>query len=355
MPGIEQLIGIDVGTALQVIALGFVGGLLSGFIGTGGAFFMTPGMMNLGIPGALAVGSNIAHKFGRSLIGSKAHIEMGHVDRKLAIFLLLTAVPGMQIAAMVNKSFYSASGGASDSVLGDLYISVVFVVVLAAISIGMLHDYLRSRHPDQHPPSKVAERLAHLRLPPMIDFPNSDIRVSLWLLAFVGLMIGFLTGTVGVGGFLGVPAMIYLFGVPTVVAAGTHTFLAIFVGGWGTLAYAWGGFVDLRLTFLLFLGSLLGIHIGTYGTKVVREEFLRLVTGGVILICVVSRALSVPVYLDKLEFLDISAGLSFFLDLASKITLYISGIFGVVVILVVVIRAWLRRRRISAMLRSYDA
>ena len=90
IPG-GQFIVLDVVAAVQVILLGFIGGILSGFIGSGGAFFMTPGMMNLGVPGAIAVASNITHKFGKAMIGQKRHGEMGHVDKKLAIFMLATA------------------------------------------------------------------------------------------------------------------------------------------------------------------------------------------------------------------------------------------------------------------------
>jgi hypothetical protein len=101
-----------------------------------------------------------------------------------------------------------------------------------------------------------------------------------------------------VGGFIGVPAMIYIFGVPTAVAAGTELYLAMYMGAWGAIGYAWGGFVDLRLVLLLYLGSLTGIYIGAYGTKVVKENLIRLVTAIIILLCVVSRAVNIPVYLD---------------------------------------------------------
>ena len=90
----EHFIELNLVTALQVVLLGFVGGTLSGFIGSGGAFFMTPGMMNLGVLGPIAVGSNITHKFGKAMVGSKRHGELGHVDKKLGVFMLITAAEG---------------------------------------------------------------------------------------------------------------------------------------------------------------------------------------------------------------------------------------------------------------------
>ena len=81
---------------LLVVLLGFMGGTISGFIGSGGAFLMTPGMMNLGIPGAMAVGANITHKFGKAMVGSRKHGKLGNVDKKLGIFLLITAFYSLQ-------------------------------------------------------------------------------------------------------------------------------------------------------------------------------------------------------------------------------------------------------------------
>ncbi|HDH57354.1 MAG TPA: sulfite exporter TauE/SafE family protein, partial [Bacteroidetes bacterium] len=98
MIGGSMFIELTLLNALQVITLGLVGGVLSGFIGSGGAFFMTPGMMNLGVPGVVAVGTNITHKFGKALMGSRRHGELGHVDKKLGLFMLITAFIGIRLA-----------------------------------------------------------------------------------------------------------------------------------------------------------------------------------------------------------------------------------------------------------------
>src|SRR4030042_1389740 len=112
----------------------------------------------------------------------------------------------------------------------------------------------------------------------------------------------------GGGGFVGVPAMSYIFGVPTAVAAGTELYLAMFMGAFGALSYAWEGYVDIRLTLLLYTGSLVGVHLGTYGVKVVNEKVIRLVTTVIILLCVLSRAIAVPVYIRQLNFLAMDPG-----------------------------------------------
>jgi len=144
-----------------------------------------------------------------------------------------------------------------------------------------------------------------------------------------------------------VPAMIYVFGVPTAVATGTELYLAMFMGAYGALSYAYQGYVDIRLTLLLYLGSLLGIYLGVYGVKVVKERYIRIVTGLIIVLCVMSRAIAIPVYLRQLELVSYQAGWDTYLNMASKLFLFASGLTGALVILYHVARAYLQRRRIQ--------
>jgi uncharacterized protein len=345
---------LDWATMAQVSMLGFIGGVLSGFIGSGGAFFMTPGMMNLGVAGPVAVASNITHKFGKAMIGSKQHGEMGHVDKKLAAFMLVTAAVGINLAVFVMKSMFSSEDGGEVAEKGagaNLYISLVFCIVLAIVSISMLRDIVRSRtKEDTSPSQKIVDFLNRFRLHPMIRFPVADVNVSLWTILVCGLATGYLAGTIGVGGFIGVPAMIYVFGLSAQVAAGTELYLAMFMGAYGALNYGLQGMVDLRLTLLLFLGSLIGIYLGAYGTKVVREMIIRLVTTCIILLCVLSRAFAIPVYLRQLGYLDFSPDLDPYFNVASKGLLYASGIIGTLVILIYVFKAYFQRRKIHATL-----
>ena len=354
----EHFVQIDLATALQVVALGVVGGILSGFIGSGGAFFMTPGMMNLGVPGVVAVASNITHKFGKAMVGSRKHAELGNVDRRLGAFLILTSFIGIRIAVWINAALVGGETdghGAGGSAAGDLYISAVFVLILSLLAVSMLRDALRTRGDgdDGGPSRRISTFLARLHLPPYVHFRTADVRVSLWVLMVVGLATGYLAGTIGVGGFIGVPAMIYVFGVPTAVAAGTELYLAMFMGGWGALNYAVQGFVDIRLTMLLYLGSLVGIYVGVYGTKVVKELLIRVVTGVVILLCVVSRAVAVPAYLRQLGWIDIDPAWDGICNSASKAMLFAAGFAGCGLILYHVIGSY--RRRLQTQHRLAEA
>jgi uncharacterized protein len=344
--------------AVQVVMLGFIGGVLSGFIGSGGAFFMTPGMMNLGVLGPIAVGTNITHKFGKALIGSRRHGQMGHVDRKLSIYMLITAAVGIRLAVWIMKLMFSGGGehAVGQGAEANLYISVVFVVVLAVVSVSMLRDLIPSQRRQLAGPSRrIVDYLSRLPLHPLIHFPVADVRVSLWVVLVCGLATGYLAGTIGVGGFIGVPAMIYVFGVSAQVAAGSELFLAIFMGAFGALNYAFEGMVDIRLVMLLFGGSLMGIHIGVYGTRVVKESVIRLVTALIILVCVVSRAVATPVYLRQLGFLKMTPSLDPVLNGVSKGLLYAAGIGGTAVILGFVFRAHAARKKVQATLATAPA
>jgi uncharacterized membrane protein YfcA len=356
MIGEGMFIQLDFTNAISVIILGFIGGTLSGFIGSGGAFFMTPGMMNLGVPGVVAVGSNITHKFGKALMGWKKHGELGNVDKKLGFFLVATSFIGIRIAVWLNSTLFEMGGGGhgegGGSALGDLYISGIFIFVLSIVAISILRDAMKTRDEGEGPSTKIAEFFARLNLPPFITFTVADVRVSAWILAIVGLLTGYLAGTIGVGGFIGVPAMIYVFGIPTTVAAGTELFLAMFMGAWGAINYAWGGYVDLRLTLLLYSGSLIGIYIGAYGTKVVKEKLIRLVTGAIILLCVISRGIAVPMYLRQLDLISMDQKWDVVFNGISQAFLYIAGISGTVIIISSVAKSHYRKMKIQASLST---
>jgi len=339
---------------IQVALLGLIGGTLSGFIGSGGAFFMTPGMMNLGVAGPVAVASNITHKFGKAMVGSRKHGEMGNVDKKLSFFMLITAFAGIRLAVWVMTLLFQDDGGGHGTGGGaaaNLYISIIFAAVLSIVSLSMLRDILKSRASETTGPStRIVELLGRLRLRPLVHFPVADVKVSLWVILVCGLATGYLAGTIGVGGFIGVPAMIYIFGVPAAVAAGSELYLAMYMGAFGALNYAFEGMVDIRLTLLLYTGSLLGIYIGAYGTKVVKEVVIRLVTSAIILLCVFSRIVAMPTYLQQLGYIEMDASWNSVFNDLSKLLLYASGVIGTAIIFVFVIRAYFQRRKIEASL-----
>lgn len=347
-----RFIELDIAACLQVVMLGAVGGVLSGFVGSGGAFFMTPGMMNLGVPGVVAVASNITHKFGKAMMGSRKHGEYGNVDKRLALFMVVTSFIGIRVAVMINSALFgnADSHGTGATAASNLYISMIFILILFFVAVSMLRDAMKSSKEGGGPSMKISSFISRLYLPPYVYFKVSNVKVSLWVIMVCGLATGYLAGTIGVGGFIGVPAMIYIFGVPTAVAAGSELYLAMFMGAWGALSYAFEGFVDIRLAMLLYLGSLVGVYVGAYGVKVVNEVMIRMVTGLIILLCVLSRAVAVPMYLRQMGIIDTNPAWDPYFNGISKGILFFAGISGVSIILYNVIKAYRQRRRIRSTL-----
>lgn len=330
-----RLITITPKETFILVGLGFLGGILSGFIGSGGAFILTPGMMTLGVPGIVAVSSNLAHKFGKAMVGAKKHSKMGNVDIKLGSILTIFLLGGVQCAVFLQEYIFNSLGKAGS----NLYISVVFVVLLSFLSVIMLRDVLTSGQKHESLKAEgLAKKLSKINIPPMIYFKLANVRVSLWFVALIGLATGWLAGTVGVGGFIGVPGMIYVLGVPTMVAAGTELFIAIFSGAFGSFQYALQGFVDIRLVLLLYIGSLLGLLIGANATKMVSELQLKLVMVIIIGMSAVSRAFAIPKYLGDLHLVNLSAGVSSALNIAATICLYGGAVIGVIMILYYIVR-----------------
>jgi uncharacterized membrane protein YfcA len=349
---VTQIFDANTWTMLGVILIGFMGGTISGFIGSGGAFLMTPGMMNLGVPGVMAVSANITHKFGKAMMGSKKHGELGNVDRKLGMYLLATAAVGISGAVFVNGYFFDKMGKAGSG----LYVSAFFVIVLSIIGWSLFKDAMRSKkEPGAGPSDKLLKLSRKFQIKPMIHFNVANVDVSLVVLLVVGLATGYMAGTIGVGGFIGVPAMIYVFGVPTVVAAGTELFLAMFMGAWGAFNYALKGYVDLRLVLLLYAGSLLGIYFGAVGTKLVKELYIRMVTAILILLCVVSRALAIPGYCHELKWINLSKDTVALLELGSKIFLFGSGAVATFLVLYWTFKAKIKEKKADKLDFSHNA
>ena len=131
-----NFINLDAITILYLFGVGFVGGLVSGFIGSGGAFVLTPGMMSLGVPGLMAVASNMCHKFPKALVGAMKRFKYGQVDVKLGIVLGVSAEAGVLYGAHIQEKIKAAFGDAGS----NLYVSVAFVVILATVGGFVLHD-----------------------------------------------------------------------------------------------------------------------------------------------------------------------------------------------------------------------
>ncbi len=349
---LHHFIRLDAWMALQVVALGVMGGILAGSTGSGGAFFTMPGMMSLGVPGAVAVASEMTRGFGEAAVALRGRRGSATLDRRLTVFFMVASLIGLCVAVGINDALSARGGGgpsAGPSPAADLYVSVVFVCTLCAVAISMLRDPLRPGSVESDEPGllrRVARRLADARLSPYVALRVSGVRVSLWLVAAAGLATGYLAGTIGTVGIVAVPCMVGLLGIPTAVAEGSTLYLAVFIGAWGALDYAFHGLVDLRLTLLLYVGSLVGVRLGAYGAAVVKAGVIRTVGGVVILLCAASRAAAVPVLLRRLGWVDLDPGWDRICARAGESVLLAGGVAGCSLVLCHVVRSYRKRMRV---------
>jgi uncharacterized membrane protein YfcA len=306
-------------TILALVTLGFLGGLLSGFIGSGGAFVLTPGMMNLGVPGSVAVASNMAHKFPKALVGAWRRRKLGHVDLKLGLVVAVSAIAGVKVGVQVQNVVRDAWGDAGS----NLYISVTFVTVLVVVATYMLTDVRKDLlRGSDYVASSFAQRVARLKVPPMVYFKTANARISVWVTVPLGFATGMLAATIAVGGFIGVPGMIYVVGAPAFVASGTELVIAFCMGAEGTYEWAVRGFVDLRLTILILAGSLVGVQVGALGTSYVKEYMIKVVAAVIMLLASVSRAVMIPAYLSDLGVIPMGHTTYDVLNNLSRVVLY---------------------------------
>jgi uncharacterized membrane protein YfcA len=179
---------------------------------------------------------------------------------------------------------------------------VVFVVVLITVGGYVLRDALTSSKVNlEAKVSKLALALQKIELWPMMEFKVARVRISAWVTIPVCLLTGMLAATIAVGGFIGVPGMIYVVGASAMVASATELVVAFLMGAWGSIQWGISGLIDIRMTLLILAGSLIGVQLGAIGTTYVKDYTIKLVMAAVMLIVAVSRGAKVPGYLADLN------------------------------------------------------
>ncbi len=300
-----NFINLDTITIFYLFAVGFVGGLVSGFIGSGGAFVLTPAMMSLGVPGLVAVASNMCHKFPKALVGSIKRAKYGQVDVKLGIVLGVSAEAGVLYGAHIQEAIKRVYGDAGS----NLYVSAAFVVILALVGGFVIRDawktYAAGNANEQEKVGLLPLWIRTINIPgTMVYFKCLDARISVLFTIPLGFATGLLAATIAVGGFIGVPAMIYVLGAPSLMASATELVIAFVMGLGGSFKFALHGLVDIRLAMIILGGSLFGIQLGAIGTTYVKPFMIKVVMGVIMIIVLFSRGLMIPVYMAQLGLMD---------------------------------------------------
>jgi uncharacterized membrane protein YfcA len=269
--------------ALLLLGLGGLVGILSGMFGVGGGFLMTPLLFFVGIPPAVAVATEANQIVASSFSGVLAHFRRKTVDLKMGCVLLVGGLVGAAVGVVIFN--YLRSMGQV-----DLLVRLCYVVFLGVIGGLMFIESLNAIRKSRRG-GPVSKRRRHgwiHKLPFKMRFRVSGLYISIIPPLIVGVAVGVLAAIMGVGGgFIMVPAMIYLLGMPTKVVVGTSLFQIIFVTAFTTLLHATTNYtVDVVLAVLLLIGGVVGAQIGTrIGTRLQAEQLRILLAVMVLVVC----------------------------------------------------------------------
>ena len=268
--------------ALVILGVGAFLGLIMGLVGVGGGFLLTPIMMFLGIPPPVAVASVANQLVAPSVSGVLSHWKRSNVDFKMGTVLLLGGVVGSSIGVLLFN--FLGKIGQLDFVIKSSY--VIFLTLIGSLMFTeSLRLILRTRK------GKISRGKLHQHnwlhgLPFKIRFRKSKLYISILLPILIGVIVGVLAALMGIGGgFIIVPAMIYLLGMPTSLVVGTSLFQIIFVAANTTILQAsQNQTVDIVLATILLLGSVIGVQIGSRYTNILKGEYLRLILSSIIIL-----------------------------------------------------------------------
>jgi uncharacterized protein len=290
--------------ALWILGLGGLVGFLSGLFGVGGGFVMTPLLILLGVPPAVAVGTQANQLVGASVSGVLAHWRRRNVDIKMGIVMLIGGVAGTALGVAVFGVLQR---------LGhiDVVIRLSYVLLLGGIGSLMLAESVRTLWRRRGPSAGRGKLHRHgflHRLPLKTRFPASRLYISALLPFGIGFVGGALVAIMGVGGgFLLVPAMIYLLNMPSGLVAGTSLFQIIFTTAAATiLQAATNGTVDVVLAILLLIGGVIGAPLGTRAGVGLRGEHSRVLLA--LLVVAVAAKLGWDVALTPADLYSIGIG-----------------------------------------------
>jgi len=300
LPHIYLPVAGNAANLLVLLGFGGVVGLLSGLFGVGGGFLLTPLLIMIGIPPAIAAASDSNQIVGAASSGTFAHARSGNVDYKMGLLLLVGGVVGGTAGVRVIKLLL-ATGQAGFT------IQLTYVVMLGFIGSYMFVDSLRALRSTKRPITRVQEPAAPYRrsayarlveaLPYRIDFVRSGVRLSVFVPLSLGVLVGVLSAIMGVGGgFIMVPVMVYLLRMPMHVVVGTSLFQILFTCVNVTVLQAYmNRTVDFVLALVLLVGSASGAQIGARISKRLQADQLKIMMACIILAAMVAMVLGLVV------------------------------------------------------------
>jgi uncharacterized membrane protein YfcA len=272
---------------IYLAVIGFLIGVMGGFFGVGGSFIAGPALRAVGLDWNFAVGTDLAHIVGKSVVAAKRHRALGNVDLRLGFIMAIGTMGGAEVGAQLIQMLKRA--GNVNSV-----VSIVSIAIYVSISSFMIWESWRTlQYQKRRPRSKVAgtatkqdessfshrtKAIQGFRLCPMISLPTSGVKaISLWVIILVSFIGGLFSGFLGGGaGYIRMPMMVYVLGIPTHLAVGTDLFEIIISASYGTFSHAIKGNVDILIALVMNTGAAIGAQIGAISTQYFAGPKIRL-------------------------------------------------------------------------------
>jgi len=268
-----------------LVVVGFLIGILGGFFGVGGSFIAGPALRAIGMHWNFAVGTDLAHIVGKSVVAAKRHRALGNVDLKLGLIMALGTIAGAECGAQLIQHL-KRQGNV------DFVVSIVSIVIYLSISTFMVWESWKTVRlqkksgrtekgraaKDESSFAGLTRFMQRIRLWPMVSLPTSGIKaISLWVIMVVSFIGGLFSGFLGGGaGYIRMPMMVYILGVPTHLAVGTDLFEIIISASYGTFSHAIKGNVDILVALVMNTGAAIGAQIGAILTQYFAGPKIRL-------------------------------------------------------------------------------
>jgi uncharacterized membrane protein YfcA len=294
------------------VLVGLIAGLITGVIGAGGGYILTPALMSFGVRGIVCIGTDQFHMFAKAIMGTTIHRKLGNVNWGLAAWFVLGSFFGLVLGGWLSRSIFYYSPSMSDAV-----ISLVYVLVLGVLGVYAIFDWLRMRRnaasgEPVDTTTGLARWLQHLPLKPRVTFDKGMVAggrsICVYPVIVTGFVVGFVATIMGVGGgFLTFPMFVYGMGVSTFTTVGTSILQIIFAMALSSVGmYIIYGFVFYTVAVGMLVGSLVGVQLGALVTNVVKGSVIRAFYALTILAGFVNRLCALPRKLADLGYVSMS-------------------------------------------------
>ncbi len=288
------------GVQAPIFLLALVGltvGIVGGFIGVGGGYMVTPALIVFGFPGYMASGIDMTHICGKGLVSTVRHRQLGNIDWTLALSMIAGTMLGVELG--VRLLVYFKHLGISGVVLLVTSVALMFTLFLyTQFETRRAHKKMEEMEKEG---KQVGRELLTSNLPklfqtiplaPIIRCRTARVIVSMWVIVLVGMVTGVLAGFLGVGGgFIRVPALVYVVGASTHIAVGTDLVEIVVSGAYGALRHSIEGNVDLMAVIFMIAGAMIGAQVGSIATAYVRGPAIRYILSYSLILATLGAAL----------------------------------------------------------------